>query len=147
MRALDPPPAASTDPKATEMLRLWIANGKLDVVINIGEYQEQGHDEAEAWGIIISDFARHVARALAQRYGKNEEQEMSKIRDSFLDELDDPTSRSRESDHIDSLPTCTSDSCISCLSWASLFSGSPLRLQLAAGMVVLEAGHHDKRCH
>lgn len=74
------------------MLRLWIADRKLEVIINIGVCADQGHDEAEAWGIIISDFARHVARALAQRYEKNEEQEMSKIRDSFLGELDDPTS-------------------------------------------------------
>jgi hypothetical protein len=92
MKALDPPPAAAADPNATELLRLWAANKKLDVVINIGSYEEQGYDEAKAWGIIISDFARHVARALAQRYGKNEEQEMAKIQDSFLRELGEPTS-------------------------------------------------------
>jgi hypothetical protein len=92
MRTLNPPPSAATDPNATEMLRLWAANGKLDVVINIGAYEKQGHDEATAWGIIISDFTRHVARALAQRYQRNEEQEMAKIRDSFLREIVDPTS-------------------------------------------------------
>jgi hypothetical protein len=92
MKELEPPPAAKTDPKATEMLRLWAANGKLDVVINIGTYAEAGYDEAKAWGVIISDFTRHVARALAQRYGRNEEQEMAKIRDSFLEEIVDPTS-------------------------------------------------------
>jgi Domain of unknown function (DUF5076) len=92
MRALDPPPAAASDPNATEMLRLWAANGKLDVVINIGAYEERGYDEADAWGIIISDFTRHVARALSQRYGRNEEQEMAKIRDSFLREIVAPTS-------------------------------------------------------
>ena len=47
---------------------------------------------AIAWGIIISDFTRHVARALSQRYGKNEEQEMAKIRDCYLGELKGPTS-------------------------------------------------------
>jgi hypothetical protein len=92
MRALDPPPEAKTDPKATELLRLWAANNKLNVVINIGSYHEQGHDEARAWGIILSDFARHVARALAQRYGKNEEQEIAKIHDTFVLELGEPTS-------------------------------------------------------
>ena len=60
MRALNPPPAAATDPKATELLRLWAANGKLDVVINIGVYQEQGHDEADAvtalCGLVESGF-------------------------------------------------------------------------------------------
>lgn len=92
MKSLDPPPAATTDPNATELLRLWAANEKLNVVINIGAYHERGYDEARAWGIIASDFARHVARALAQRYGKNEEQELAKIRDSFLQELEGPTS-------------------------------------------------------
>jgi hypothetical protein len=92
MIPLDPPPSAKSDPKATELLRLWAVNNKLDVVINIGAYEKRGHDEAKAWGIIISDFARHVARALAQRYGKNEEQEIAKIRDSFLHEIIDPTS-------------------------------------------------------
>jgi hypothetical protein len=92
MRELEPPPAATTDPKATEMLRLWAANGKLEVSMNIGAYEKQGHDEAKAWGIIISDFTRHVARALSQRYGRNEEQEMARIRESFLLELNGPTS-------------------------------------------------------
>ena len=92
MRPLDPPPSAESDPKATELLRLWAVNNKLDVVIKIGAYEESGHDEAEAWGVIISDFTRHVARALAQRYGKNEEQEVAKIRDSFLREIVGPTS-------------------------------------------------------
>ncbi len=92
MRPLDPPPAAASDPNSTELLRLWAANEDLDVAIKIGIYHDQGHDEANAWGIIMSDFARHVSRALAQRYGKNEEQEMAKIRDSFLREIAAPTS-------------------------------------------------------
>lgn len=92
MRQLDPPPAAADDPDATELLRLWAANKELNVVINIGIYHERGDDEATIWGVIMSDFARHVSRALALRYGKNEEQEMAKIRDSFLSEIADPTS-------------------------------------------------------
>ena len=92
MRPLDPPTGIESDPNATEMLRLWAANSKLNVSINIGCYEESGYDEAKAWGIIISDFTRHVARALAQRHGKNEEQEMAKIRDSFLAEIRMPTS-------------------------------------------------------
>ena len=92
MRALDPPPTVANDPNATELLRLSAANKKLEITIKIGAYHERGHDEANAWGIIMSDFARHVARALAQRYGKNEEQEMAKIRDSFLREIVGPTS-------------------------------------------------------
>jgi hypothetical protein len=79
--------------KRNGVVRLWAANGKLDVIINVGAYHERGFDEAIAWGVIISDFTRHVAKALAQRYGKDEQHEMVKVRDSFLRELADPTSR------------------------------------------------------
>ena len=92
MRALPIPDGIETDPQATEMLRLWAANSKLNVSINIGVYEKQGMDESASWGIIISDFTRHIARAMAQRYGKNEEQEMAKVRDSFLKEIKKPTS-------------------------------------------------------
>ena len=57
MRELSPPPSARSDPNATEMLRLWAVHRKLDVSINIGVYADQGFDEADAWGIIMSDFA------------------------------------------------------------------------------------------
>ncbi len=92
MRELSPPPSARSDPNATEMLRLWAAHRKLDVSINIGVYADQGFDEADAWGIIMSDFARHVSRALAQRYDKDEEVELTKIKQALLRELDHPTS-------------------------------------------------------
>ena len=59
MKALEPPTNVANDPNATELLRLWAANKKLDVSINIGIYEAQGLDEAKAWGIIISDFTRH----------------------------------------------------------------------------------------
>jgi hypothetical protein len=55
MKPLDPPPTIKGDPDATEMLRLWIAHHKLNVAINIGSYQESGHDEAQAWGVILAD--------------------------------------------------------------------------------------------
>jgi hypothetical protein len=63
MKPLDPPPTIEGDANATEMLRLWIAHNKLNVAINIGSYQESGHDEAQAWGVILADFAKHVSRA------------------------------------------------------------------------------------
>jgi hypothetical protein len=92
MKPLNPPPSAESDPNATELLRSWSVNKQLDVVIKIGVFQERDIDEAVAWGMVVSDFTRHVARALSQRFEKNEEQEMAKIRDSFLRELEQPTS-------------------------------------------------------
>ena len=89
MKPLDPPHTIKGDPKATEMLRLWAAHRKLNVAINIGTYYEQGLDEAEAWGTIAADFAKHVARALHQRYDEPQSRTMEKFRRSFLAELDE----------------------------------------------------------
>jgi hypothetical protein len=92
MNELPIPDGVENDPNATEMLRLWAANGRLNVSINLGAYEEQGHDEAFAWGIIITDFARHVARGLSRRYGRNDEQVLARIRDGFVNEIEKPTS-------------------------------------------------------
>ncbi len=91
MKELCIPHGVEEDPKATEMLRLWAANKQLNVSINLGSYHDQGHDESYAWGIIIADFARHVANGLAQRYDLNEKEQLANIRDGFLAELGDPT--------------------------------------------------------
>ncbi len=92
MRPLDPPHTIEGDPKATEMLRLWTAHNKLNVAVNIGSYEENGHDEANAWGIIIADFAKHVSRALDQRYGHDQDETLRKIKELFLAELRNPSS-------------------------------------------------------
>ena len=91
MRELCIPDGVEVDPQATEMLRLWAANNKLNVSINLGCYHDQGHDEASAWGVILTDLARHVAHGLAQRYDKNEVDEAKKIIEGILAELDSPT--------------------------------------------------------
>jgi hypothetical protein len=89
---MNAPDTIEGDPDALEILRLWIAHEKLNVAIKIGHYEENGHDEAEAWGIIVADFAKHVSRALHQRYAKAPEETLRKIRDQFLAELEEPTS-------------------------------------------------------
>lgn len=92
MKPLDPPDTIKGDPNATEMLRLWAAHRKLNVAINVGSYHEQGFDEATAWGIIAADFAKHLARALHQRYDQSQAETIDKFRNSFLVELEDWTS-------------------------------------------------------
>jgi hypothetical protein len=92
VKALDPPHTIKGDPKATEMLRLWAAHNKLNVAINIGCYEENGRDEAAAWGIILADAARHVANAMHLRYGVPATLTISKIQNAFRVELTDPTS-------------------------------------------------------
>ena len=92
VKPLDPPDTIEGDPKATEMLRLWAAHDKLNVAINVGCYEETGHDEAKAWRIMIAHFARLVCRALQQRYGKDPNETLQKIKDTFLAEVNEPTS-------------------------------------------------------
>jgi len=92
MKALDLPDGIETDPNAKELLRLWAANKKLNVSINVGCFTNNGKDEATAWGIVLSDLTRHVGRALSQQYQANEEQVIAKVRDVYLRELRSPTS-------------------------------------------------------
>lgn len=66
MKVLSIPPAGIRDPKATEMARVWAAEKGLHCCLNIGVYRNSGHRESTAWGVILSDLARHVANALSE---------------------------------------------------------------------------------
>ncbi len=83
------PPGALEDPQSGEMLRAWIAKGGLQCSLRIGTWKEK---EAIAWGIVLSDAARHVADALAKEKGINREETLAAIRESFDREMESPTS-------------------------------------------------------
>jgi hypothetical protein len=86
------PGAAIADPKSAEMIRAWIAKQGLHCSLNIGVWgADSGVDERKAWGILLADVARHVANALATE-GVAQADSVALIRDSFLGELDSPTS-------------------------------------------------------
>lgn len=91
MKPLDPPSTIEGDPRATELLRLWAAHGKLKVSINIGIHEATNIDEAQAWGTILSDCAHHVSRALQQRYGIPIENSMRTIIEAFMTETANPS--------------------------------------------------------
>ncbi|GLQ97280.1 DUF5076 domain-containing protein [Dyella mobilis] len=86
------PPSALDDPHAVEMVRVWIAQGKLESSIKVGMYAEST-DIAEdfAWGVILADLARHISNALQSGYGFTGDV-LERIKTSFLDELGAPTS-------------------------------------------------------
>ncbi|WP_338771178.1 DUF5076 domain-containing protein [Massilia sp. METH4] len=89
------PPAALRDENSVEMLRVWIAERKLHCSMKVGMYQDgMGIPETEAWGTILADVARHLANALNEKYGASTEESIQKIKDSLLDELAKPTSKS-----------------------------------------------------
>ncbi len=87
------PDAAREDPNAVEMLRVWIAGNGLHCSIKVGMYQEIGKvSEQKAWGIILADIARHLARALSRDRSTDAAEELRLIRQSLLTELAAPTS-------------------------------------------------------
>ena len=55
------PPMAEDDPKAIEVLRVWVAKGGQHVSINPFIW-----NEPEAWGIVLADLAGHLANAYMQ---------------------------------------------------------------------------------
>jgi hypothetical protein len=88
------PEAALRDNDAVEMLRVWIAERRMHCSIKVGMYRETTNiPEEKAWGIILADTARHVAHALESGYAINPEEALRKIRDSFFEEIDAPTSK------------------------------------------------------
>ncbi|HYV29278.1 MAG TPA: DUF5076 domain-containing protein [Candidatus Eisenbacteria bacterium] len=92
MNSIEIPSEVQRDSNAKELARLWAANNKLNVAISVGIFANNGKDEAACWGVVLSDFTRHVARALCQQYGANQEQIMAQIADTYFKELGAPTS-------------------------------------------------------
>lgn len=87
------PEPALRDPDAVEMLRVWIAENKLHCSLKIGMYRESMNiPEERAWGTILADVARHVANALKAGYSVDSSEALLKIQESFLKELDLPSS-------------------------------------------------------
>jgi hypothetical protein len=90
------PEAALRDKDAVEMLRVWIAERKLHCSMKVGMYREtMNMPEEKAWGVILADVARHVAKALESGYLTNGAESLEKIRDSFLAQLSLPTSETK----------------------------------------------------
>jgi hypothetical protein len=83
------PPSAASDSKACELIRAWAAHGGLHCSLNPGVWPED--KAAIAWGILLSDVARHVADALTQSYNLDKTATLSKIRSVFDAELDRPS--------------------------------------------------------
>jgi hypothetical protein len=85
------PPEALTH-RSVEMIRVWLANKKQHVVLNIGFWEERGLDERAAWGIVIADMIRHIANAHESQYGHDPVETVQIVRRALEAELDNPTS-------------------------------------------------------
>jgi hypothetical protein len=82
--ALKAPPTA-LEKGGTEILRAAIVDGGLHVSIL------RAFDDPEAWGMLIADVTRHVARIYAKEDNIPEERTIERIRNLFDAEMDAPT--------------------------------------------------------
>jgi uncharacterized protein DUF5076 len=82
--ALHAPPTA-LELGGVEVLRAAIVEGGLHVSLR------RAFDDPEAWGMLIADITRHVARIYATEDKFPEEQTIERIRALYNAEMDSPT--------------------------------------------------------
>ena len=82
--ALHIPPTA-LEAGGVEVLRAAIVDGGLHVALR------RAFDDPEAWGMLIADIARHVARIYATEDKFREEETLERIRAIFDAEMDAPS--------------------------------------------------------
>jgi hypothetical protein len=84
MADLPSTPAAN----GTEVLRVWAQqDGQLVVALT------PSWDEPEAWGLVLADIARHVARAYHRSKGTAQHQTLEAILEMFAAEMANPTDK------------------------------------------------------
>jgi len=82
--ALHVPPAAF-EQGGVEVLRAVIVDGALHVSLR------RAFDDPEAWGMLIADITRHVARVYATEDKFREQETVERIRALYDAEMDAPT--------------------------------------------------------
>ena len=82
--ALHIPPAAM-EQGGVEVLRAVIVDGGLHVSLR------RAFDDPEAWGMLIADVSRHIARIYANEKQMSEEETLERIRAIFEAEMDAPS--------------------------------------------------------
>src|SRR5437763_12928835 len=78
-------PPTALEQGGVEVLRAAIVDGGLHVSLR------RAFDDPEAWGMLIADVARHVARIYATESKFREEETLKRIRALFNAEMDTPT--------------------------------------------------------
>jgi hypothetical protein len=82
--ALHVPPTA-LEHGGVEVLRAAIVEGGLHVSLR------RAFDDPEAWGMLIADIARHVARIYAKESAMSEDDVLNRVRAIFEAEMDAPS--------------------------------------------------------
>ncbi len=92
MRELTQPTGIKGDPKATEMIRVWLAHDDLHVSLLLGMWKDAKDcdlDERDNWGELLADVVRHIANGLSQSHGWDPAYTKHRIRESFIKTLAD----------------------------------------------------------
>ena len=72
------PDVVRSDEDAVELVRVWAASGKLHISIATSVWEDPA-----AWGIMIVDLAKHVARAYELGESADYQQTLSRIKSGF----------------------------------------------------------------
>ncbi len=67
-----------------EMMRFWIGKNNFYVALQIGMYDNSEVNELDAWGQILSDATRHVAKALALHTNKSQAETVDALFERLL---------------------------------------------------------------
>lgn len=86
---LNIPPPADTEPDAHELLRVWRYSEGECVSLDVDPKLDPG-----AWGIILVDLARHVARAYTQRGIGSDRDNYARVLAGLIAELRSPSAGS-----------------------------------------------------
>jgi hypothetical protein len=84
-RGLPTPSDIASDPKAQEILSLWIIDGSPFCLIQVG------WNNPAAWGLALADVARMIGNALRDSQGIDPKEAVTVLRELFNRELDQPT--------------------------------------------------------
>lgn len=88
MRSLDTPALLKDSDDAFEVARVWVGQGELHVSLSVGGYEDDdGPTETTAWGDIMADTVRHVARAISKSTGTYQHVCLQEVVDRMMDSL------------------------------------------------------------
>jgi len=89
-KQLPVPAAASADPRAFELLRVWAAGGKQHVSLATGAWEDPA-----VWGLMLVDLAKHIADAYELTTGIDCASALERIKAGFdaewVEATDEPT--------------------------------------------------------
>ena len=78
----DEVPTAPEGEQAVELLRAWVVGQELHCSL-----AADAVPDAETWGVVLADLARHLARALKDQGGQDEGTTLQAVRAAFAAEL------------------------------------------------------------